>query len=82
MANEIIVTISAVTALPHRVREDDVYEGMLIPKGTTLFIPTWAIHHTESIYKDHDTFEPARYADHPRLANDYAGASDYANRDH
>ncbi|KAJ5982934.1 hypothetical protein N7481_005033 [Penicillium waksmanii] len=64
----------AVTGLPHRVRESDWYEGMLIPKDSTLFVATWAIHHTEELFQDHDTFDPERYANHPKLANDYAGS--------
>ncbi|PVH69785.1 cytochrome P450 [Cadophora sp. DSE1049] len=72
----------AVTALPHRVREDDVYDGMLIPKDTTLFIPTWALHHSDSIYPDSESFNPDRYLEHDKLANDYAGNADWANRDH
>jgi cytochrome P450 len=70
----------AVTALPHRARADDEYEGMFIPKDTTVFIATWAIHHLDSIYEDSDKFNPDRYLDHPKLANDYAGASDYSMR--
>lgn len=72
----------AVTALPHRVRQDDEYEGMLIPKDSTVFIPTWAIHHMDSIYEDPETFNPDRYAHHDKLANDYAGSPEWQNRDH
>lgn len=72
----------AVTALPHHARADDEYEGMFIPKNTTLVIPTWALHHTGSIFKDPEAFSPERYANHPKLANDYAGSSDYQKRDH
>ncbi|KAF2815541.1 putative cytochrome P450 oxidoreductase [Mytilinidion resinicola] len=72
----------AVTALPHRVRQDDEYEGMLIPKDSTVFIPTWAIHHTDAIYEDSEKFNPDRYLNHPKLANDYAGSPDWENRDH
>ncbi|RSL73400.1 hypothetical protein CEP53_000723 [Fusarium sp. AF-6] len=72
----------AVTALPHKVRQNDMYQGMLIPKDSAIFIPTWAIHHGENIYEDPETFNPDRYAQHPRLANDYAGSPDWANRDH
>ncbi|TVY56444.1 Cytochrome P450 monooxygenase patI [Lachnellula cervina] len=72
----------AVTALPHRARADDEYDGMFIPKDTTVFIATWAIHHLDSIYEDSDKFNPDRYLDHPKLANDYAGTSDYSKRDH
>ncbi|KAI9836035.1 MAG: hypothetical protein M1819_001646 [Sarea resinae] len=72
----------AVTGLPHRVREDDEYEGMRIPKDSTVFIPVWAIHHTEEIYPDHESFNPDRYVNHTKLANDYSGSSDWAGRDH
>ncbi|KAL4810336.1 cytochrome P450 [Aspergillus unguis] len=71
----------AVTALPHRARVDDEYEGMLIPKDSTLFIPVWALHHTESLYTDPETFNPDRFLGKPKLANDYAGSPDYENRD-
>lgn len=60
---------------------DDWYEGMLIPKDSTLFIATWAIHHTEELFPDHDTFDPERYVDHPKLANDYAGSPEWSSRD-
>lgn len=72
----------AVTALPHRAREDDEYEGMFIPKGTTLFIPTWALHHTDSLYADSERFYPERYLGFEKLANDYAQSPDYEHRDH
>ncbi|KAH8901190.1 putative cytochrome P450 oxidoreductase [Thozetella sp. PMI_491] len=72
----------AVTALPHKVREDDEYEGMLIPKNTTVFIPTWAIHHSEHIYDNPDQFNPDRYIGYEKLANDYAGSPDWEKRDH
>jgi len=55
---------------------------MFIPKGTTIFLPVWAVHHTDSIYKDPDTFNPDRYAGFERLANDYAGSPDWQHRDH
>ena len=50
---------------------------MLIPKDATLFIPTWAIHHSSNIYSDPETFNPDRYHHHEKLANDYAGSSDW-----
>jgi cytochrome P450 len=55
---------------------------MLIPKGTTIFIPTWALHHNDALYDNPNQFNPDRYARHVKLANDYAGASDWEMRDH
>lgn len=54
---------------------------MLIPKDSTVFVATWAIHHSEDLFPDHDTFNPDRYKNHPKLANDYAGSPDWSNRD-
>lgn len=55
---------------------------MFIPKGSTVFAGIWAIHQSESIYPDHDTFNPDRYLNHPKLANEYAVGADYTRRDH
>jgi len=74
---------AAPVGIPHRVAEDDWYEGMLIPKDSTIFIPSWALHHSERYgYKDPYSFVPERYENHPKLANDYAGSPDYNQRDH
>lgn len=68
--------------VPHRVAQDDWYEGMLIPKGATVVIPTYAIHHSEMWnFKDPEEFNPERFLNHPRLASDYAGSPDFNNRD-
>lgn len=73
---------SAPVGIPHRVAQDDWYEGMLIPKDSSIFIPNWALHHSERFgYEDPDAFKPERYINHPKPANDYAGGSDYNNRD-
>ncbi|KAJ0337524.1 hypothetical protein COL26b_006343 [Colletotrichum chrysophilum] len=61
---------------------NDEYNGMFIPKDSTVFIATWALHHTDANYPGHDTFNPDRYLNHPKLANDYAGSPEWSNRDH
>ena len=43
-------------------------------------IPHWALHHSQ--FDDPDTYNPDRYLNHPGLATEYAGNSDYQNRDH
>jgi cytochrome P450 len=55
---------------------------MLLPKGSTIYLASWAIHHTEEIYKGEDDFNPDRYIGYTRLANDYAGSPDWEHRDH
>ncbi|KDQ17442.1 hypothetical protein BOTBODRAFT_172482 [Botryobasidium botryosum FD-172 SS1] len=46
---------------PHRVTEDDYYEGYWIPAGSTVLGNTWAMSRDESVYKDADTFSPERF---------------------
>jgi hypothetical protein len=78
----VLILCSAPIGIPHRVAEDDWYEGMLIPKDSTIFIPSWALHHSERYgYDDPFAFKPERYANHPKLANDYAGVANYNDRD-
>lgn len=64
-----------------RPHADDLYEGMLIPKGSTIFLGIWALHHDEKLYPQHEDFNPDRYLDHHKLANEYAVSPDYNNRD-
>ena len=74
--------LSVATGIPRRIPVDDYYEGMLIPKDSTIFVPSWALHHAERHgYEDPFAFNPDRYLDHPKLANDYAGSADYNKRD-
>lgn len=54
----------------------------MIPKDSTIFFNHWGIHHTSDFYDDPDVYNPDRYLNHTRLANDYAGSPDYMNRDH
>ncbi|KAI9836280.1 MAG: hypothetical protein M1819_001617 [Sarea resinae] len=61
---------------------DDEYEGMFIPKNTTIFIGIYAMHQNEKLYPEHEKFNPDRFLDHPKLANDYAVGPDWAKRDH
>ncbi|KZT05964.1 cytochrome P450 [Laetiporus sulphureus 93-53] len=49
--------------IAHSITENDVYEGYLIPEGTTVLPNVWAILHDETIYPDPFAFRPERYAD-------------------
>lgn len=60
---------------------DDEYEGKLIPKNSIIFVPIWALHHDDAKYPEHDEFNPDRYLNHPKLANEYAVSPEYENRD-
>ncbi|KZT37256.1 cytochrome P450 [Sistotremastrum suecicum HHB10207 ss-3] len=48
-------------AVPHRVTEDDEYDGMRIPKGSTIVVNIWSILHDESVYPNHMKFDPERH---------------------
>jgi len=49
---------------PHRVTEDDWYEGMFIPKGTICLANAWHMNHDPEIFGENaEDFDPARYLD-------------------
>ncbi|KAM7204731.1 cytochrome P450 1A2 [Naviculisporaceae sp. PSN 640] len=47
--------------IPHASIADDVYKGMFIPKGTTIYQNVWAMHHDETVYAEPFRFWPERY---------------------
>ncbi|KDQ58278.1 hypothetical protein JAAARDRAFT_193694 [Jaapia argillacea MUCL 33604] len=47
--------------LPHRVMEDDVYEGYHIPKGSVVIPNIWQMLHDPSVYSNPSTFDPSRF---------------------
>ncbi|TFY82421.1 hypothetical protein EWM64_g1591 [Hericium alpestre] len=50
-------------AIPHRLTEDDVYEGMFLPAGSIVFGNSWAILHDESVFPDANSFKPEHFLD-------------------
>ncbi|KAJ3852749.1 cytochrome P450 [Lentinula lateritia] len=50
--------------LPHRLIQDDYYEGYLLPKDTICFVNNWSLHHDKAIYGDDaEHFNPGRFLD-------------------
>ncbi|KAK1671749.1 cytochrome P450 [Colletotrichum godetiae] len=47
--------------VPHRSLEDDVYDGMFIPKGSFVYANARAMTHDERTYADAGAFDPDRY---------------------
>ncbi|KAG9218442.1 hypothetical protein CCMSSC00406_0007957 [Pleurotus cornucopiae] len=45
----------------HRLTMDDEYKGYFIPKGSTVFVNTWALLRDEEYYPDPDMFDPERF---------------------
>ncbi|KAF5347272.1 hypothetical protein D9756_009969 [Leucocoprinus leucothites] len=49
------------SGIPHRTVEDDVYKGMLIPKGSLVFANVRGISMNDAVYHDPSKFKPSRY---------------------
>ncbi|KAG7088802.1 hypothetical protein E1B28_012763 [Marasmius oreades] len=47
--------------LPHSVDRDDIYDGYLIPAGSSVIANIWAITHDPETYPNPDVFEPDRH---------------------
>ena len=67
--------------VPHRLMEDDWYEGMFIPKGTICITNIWHMNHDpETFGKNTEHFDPTRYLD---SSGDIApGVSDIKEQGH
>ncbi|KHN94309.1 Cytochrome P450 [Metarhizium album ARSEF 1941] len=66
---------------PHAVSEDDTIDGMVIPKGSQVFINIWGMHYDSARFHDPDTFNPERYLGVTQLASELANG-DWEKRDH
>ncbi|KAF8163799.1 cytochrome P450 [Crassisporium funariophilum] len=57
----------APTGVPHSVISEDEYEGMSIPKGSTVYANIYAMSKDEQMFPSSDEFKPERYmgADDP-----------------
>lgn len=54
---------------------------MLFPKDSTIWLAAYAIQQNEELYPDPNLFNPDRFLNHRKLANDYAVSPDWQNRD-
>ncbi len=48
-------------AIPRTAIEDDVIDGHRIPRGSTVLIPIYSIHHDERWWPEPERFDPARF---------------------
>ena len=54
-----------------------------MPAGSSIFVPSYALHHTAAHYSDPSTYNPSRYLHLPnKLATHFAASPDFENRDH
>ncbi|KAI9841068.1 MAG: hypothetical protein M1837_001039 [Sclerophora amabilis] len=67
---------------PHALGEDDWIDDMFLSKGLTVILNVWGMHMDENTWEKPQHFIPERYANHPKLAPEYAASSDWASRDH
>ncbi|KAI0356140.1 cytochrome P450 [Trametes cingulata] len=47
--------------IPHRLTENDVYNGVYLPKGSLIVANIWAMLHDEKVYPDPSRFNPDRF---------------------
>lgn len=69
-------------AFPHCSSKDDTLDGMTIPKGSTVLLNVWGLHHDPARHPNPDTFDPERYAGRTLPASEYINAADPEQRDH
>ncbi|KAF9007491.1 cytochrome P450, partial [Cyathus striatus] len=48
-------------AVPHRLLQDDIYNGHFIPQGSMVLGNAWAISRDENVYDNPETFNPDRF---------------------
>ena len=58
---------------------EDQIGDMILPKGSTVVLNVWAMHHDPSTWHEPEHFQPERYTDFPALASSYTTAD---RRDH
>jgi cytochrome P450 len=73
--------ITPITA-PHRTTEDDWYEGMFIPKGTTCLPNIWHMNHDPEIFGENaEDFDPTRFLDAYESGDIAPGLTDLTKKD-
>ncbi|KAI2641388.1 cytochrome P450 [Hypomontagnella submonticulosa] len=55
--------VAVLGGTPHASTADDVYDGMFIPKGSTIIAPLWSIHLNDSDFPEPHEFRPERFLD-------------------
>lgn len=73
---------TAILGVPHATTRDDEYLGYHIPKGATVMLNVWAIHHDPSRYREPHRFDPARWANDQKTSAASASSRDPSERDH
>ncbi|PIG89002.1 hypothetical protein AARAC_008400, partial [Aspergillus arachidicola] len=82
LSEGIIIEPVSTVSMANNVFIDQWINGKLLPKGATVVINLWDMHHDEKRYADDDVFNPDRFEGFTQLASEYVGSSDYEKRDH
>jgi cytochrome P450 family 619 len=61
---------------------DDRVDGKFLPKGATILINAYGMHHDETRFPNPDAFDPDHYLGVTKLAPELPAAADYDVRDH
>lgn len=61
---------------------DDTINDMYIPKGSTIILNVWGLHHDPIRFPSPDVFDPERYTGCTLLASEYVVSADFEKRDH
>ncbi|KAF5355041.1 hypothetical protein D9756_005796 [Leucocoprinus leucothites] len=61
LVSEVLRWQAVVPAPPHVVKEDDLHDGFLIPKGTIIIPNIWKMLHDSRTYSNPMTFNPKRF---------------------
>ncbi|KAH8721733.1 cytochrome P450 [Ilyonectria robusta] len=67
-------------AVPHSAKEDDVYNGMVIPKGSMIMINVWTLNHQR--FANARDFDPMRHSAESTLTENNAITQDSPKRLH
>ncbi|KAL1881025.1 hypothetical protein Plec18167_003566 [Paecilomyces lecythidis] len=69
-------------AFPHAAAEDDWIDGKFIPKGSTVILNSWGLHHDKKRFPNPDVFDPDHFKGQMALASELSTSADYESRDH
>jgi hypothetical protein len=64
------------------VSADDWVDGKFLPKGSTIILNAWGMHHDPVRFPNPDVFDPDHYLGVTKLAAHLASSADYEDRDH
>ncbi|KIK64878.1 hypothetical protein GYMLUDRAFT_160779 [Collybiopsis luxurians FD-317 M1] len=71
-----------IMGIPHLADEDDEYEGMFIPKGSTVIGNVWTIHLDPAVYPNPMAFQPERFLPTDGQAIQWGSGPEARDRDH